>query len=185
MVARHTFCPPRIGPCQSQHRRTARAAAGFSLIELLVTIAIVAILVGVALPSFRDTITRNRIAGATNDFIAGLNYARTEALRRNGSAGLCPTDDGLQCGKGWAKKWMVFQGDPTDPTVLRQGEFSPQDDFSADSAAAITFDGRGMLGGSNVVFKLKPDQCEAGKPMLRVFNVHRTGNVSVSKGNCA
>ena len=179
-------------PGRSTHRftrihveRSSPAVSGFSLIELLVTIAIVAILVGVALPSIIDTITRNRIAGAANDFIAGLNYARTEALRRNGPTGVCPSVSGVACDGAWNDKWIVFSGSADDPTVLRQSEFNAKDTFTSNlNTTLIQFDARGMLATNPDVFQLKPESCAAGKPMLRVFNLRRTGNLSVSKGDC-
>lgn len=165
--------------------RSSHAARGFSLIELLVTIAIVAILAGLALPSIADTITRNRIASAANDFIAGLNYARTEALRRNGPAGVCPSASGVACDGAWTDKWIVFSGTSDAPTVLRQGEFNAKDSFTSGlNTNLIQFDARGMLATNPDVFRLKPESCAAGKPMLRVFNLRRTGSLSVSKGDC-
>lgn len=179
---------PGLSACRSAcvgTKRSPRRARGFSLIELIVTISIVAILLAVALPSFVDTITRNRIAGAANDFVAGLNYARTEALRRNGSAGVCTSLDGVTCDGTWNDKWIVFSGDSKNPTVLRASEFSPKDSFTAQQATTlIEFDARGMLVGTPDVFELKPESCAAGKPMRRVFSLRQTGSLSVSKADC-
>lgn len=173
------FCP---APCAA---RVSRRVHGFSLIELMVTIAIVAILLSVALPNMSDAIARSRIASSANDFIAGLNYARTEAIRRNGIAGVCPTASGVACDGAWGDRWLVFFGEPGKPTVLSIGEFSDRDQFTSELPTnSVTFNARGMLTTAPNAFELRPVECGAGKPMRRLFSVHRTGNVSITPGAC-
>lgn len=169
--------------------RAARPAGhvrGFSLIELMVTIAIVAILLSVALPNMADAIARSRIASSANDFVASLSSARTEAIRRNGSAGVCATASGKGCDGAWGERWLVFSGEPGAPTILSVGQFSEKDQFTAESPMgnAVTFNARGMLTTAPNVFELRPTECGAGKPMRRLFSVHRTGNVSITPGAC-
>lgn len=60
----------------------ASPAAGFTLVELVVTIAIVAILAALALPNFREMNVRSGTTTITNDLVAALNLARTEAVKR-------------------------------------------------------------------------------------------------------
>jgi len=55
---------------------------GFTLIELMVTISIAAILLGVAIPSFTSTITSNRLTTNANELVTALNLARSEAIKR-------------------------------------------------------------------------------------------------------
>ena len=163
---------------------------GFNLIELMVTVAIVAILMSIALPSFNDAIERNRIAAAANDFTAAVNYARTEAIRRNSPAGVCATNTSTACvsGANWADGWIVWATNTSDATkidVLRQGTFSSKDAFASGSGAkAVAFNLRGALTGTPATFSLKPSSCKAGKPLVREFAFALTGNVSMTKGNC-
>lgn len=85
---------------------------GFTLLELMVTVAIAAILMGVAIPSFNATIRSNRLTTYTNDLVTALNLARSEAIRRgvpvtvrkvdsNSFTNLCATAP-------WNYGWDVF-----------------------------------------------------------------------------
>ena len=64
-------------------------SSGFTLIELMITIAIVAILTALALPSFQNFIRRNAVASEVNNLIGSLQTARTLALSGNFAAGVC------------------------------------------------------------------------------------------------
>lgn len=58
-------------------------AKGLTLIELMVTVAILAIILAIALPSFTDFIDRSRMQGAVDSVVADIGFAKTEAARRN------------------------------------------------------------------------------------------------------
>lgn len=60
-----------------------RPNTGFTLVELLITIALIAVVAGFAVPQFGDMIERNRVTSTTNSVVGLLNYARSEAIRRN------------------------------------------------------------------------------------------------------
>lgn len=63
-------------------------ARGFTLIELMVVVAIAAILMGLALPSFKSFIEGQRVKAAASDFVMAAIYARSEAIKRNGEVGV-------------------------------------------------------------------------------------------------
>lgn len=82
---------------------------GYSLIELLVTVAILGILIAVSLPNFQDTIESNVTNSQAKMFITTLNLARSEAIKRGINVGICPSNDGADCDAGsWSTGWVVF-----------------------------------------------------------------------------
>ena len=70
-------------------RSTSRARRGFSLIELMVTVAVAAVLLALAIPSFRGTLISNQLTTAANDWVAAVNMARAEAIKRNTNVMVC------------------------------------------------------------------------------------------------
>jgi type IV fimbrial biogenesis protein FimT len=94
-----------------------RAVAGFTLIELLVTVAIASVLLSIAAPSFRDMSIRNRLAGYSNDMIAAINFARSEAIRVGRPISICSSSDQETCSGGWSDGWIIFRNDNGDDAV--------------------------------------------------------------------
>jgi type IV fimbrial biogenesis protein FimT len=91
--------------------RTTARPNGFSLVELMVTITVAAILVTIALPGFRNVIHRNQVTAASNDVLASFAYARSEAIGRGQMVSMCPSSDGANCtpaGQDFAPGWMVY-----------------------------------------------------------------------------
>jgi len=75
---------------------------GFTLIELMVTVSIAAILLGMAIPSFTSTITSNRLTTNANELVTALNLARSEAIKRGQHVVVKKT------GTNWENGWQVF-----------------------------------------------------------------------------
>src|SRR5690606_510305 len=85
-------------------RPGASAVGGFTLIELLVTLAVLAVVLGLAVPSFQGIIQQNRLAAATNELVAAAQRARAEANRRNRQVALCPVLHGsTRGGHDWTR----------------------------------------------------------------------------------
>ena len=92
-------------------RRRGLGLRGFTLIELMVAVAMVAILSAVAAPSFSAMMLRSGIRSASSDIGSDLNVARAEAIRVGGRVSLCPraTPTAMTCGTDWSKGWLVFR----------------------------------------------------------------------------
>ncbi len=107
---------------------------GFTLIELMVTIAVAAIVLTLGVPSFERLIERNQLTANINELVASLNYARSEAVRRNQRISICHSSDGNSCsGSKFEEGWIIFadldqDGDRDDPadTILRVHSALPQ-----------------------------------------------------------
>jgi type IV fimbrial biogenesis protein FimT len=106
---------------------------GLTLIELLVTLAIAAILVTLAGPSFVRMIKSNSMSGTVNTFLADVRYARSEAVRRGGRVILCRSDNPLAAlpvcstatsptGKGWATGWVIYHDKDASDTITAGDE---------------------------------------------------------------
>lgn len=80
--------------------------SGFSVVELMTVIAILAIVAAAAVPGFQAVVNNNRLASASNELTATLQAARIEAIRRGVRSVVCPSDDGETCTTG--ARWRGF-----------------------------------------------------------------------------
>jgi type IV fimbrial biogenesis protein FimT len=103
---------------QRSHRIAAHRTRGFTLLELLVAVAILAIVTTVAVPSLRSLVERNRVTSLGNDLVHDLALARAEAVRRNSRVTVCRSATLAQCSRdgGWEVGWIMFADDDDDAT---------------------------------------------------------------------
>lgn len=158
---------------------------GVTLMELMVAIAIVGITLSLALPSFNESMQRNRIAGQANELMGALSLARTEAVRTNRPARVCASSDQATCGASWADGWIVLadpDGNGTED-LLRAGTISEKDTVTADTAV-FAFDRRGMrmtpAVGNSATLQIQPTDCQVDLPFRRELSVSDTGGVIIN-----
>jgi type IV fimbrial biogenesis protein FimT len=167
---------------KQNHAFAVRAsAAGFGLIELVIVIAIIAILTVIALPSYSRIMTRNRVITDTNDFLAAVNLARNEAVARGRPVSVCASVNGTSCdGLGvadWSRGYIVFTDfDPVGvidagagDTVLRViGPVATRDSLTATSGNSgyVSFSRTGMAkfvsgDARRMTFMVRSTPCQA------------------------
>lgn len=90
--------------------RLMKNERGFTLVELVIVVALVAMLAAVAVPSYRALVQNNRATAQANELVTSLNLARSEAIKRGLPAAACASVDQSTCSgaTNWASGWIVF-----------------------------------------------------------------------------
>jgi type IV fimbrial biogenesis protein FimT len=132
--------------------------SGFNLIELLMVMAIAAIMAMIGIPSFKYVTTSNRVSSEVNSLLGDMQYARNEAVKEGQPVTVCasanPTATPPSCSgtTKWDTGWIVFS-DPTNSQTLPAGvlplrvqpAFTARDNFVADNGVqAVTFNREGF-----------------------------------------
>lgn len=95
---------------------------GFTLLELLVTISVAAIILSYGVPGFMDVVRNGRAATNANDFVTAISIARSEAVKRGARVTVCASNNETTCSGDWNDGWIVFADgaatDDADPPVV-------------------------------------------------------------------
>jgi len=98
---------------------------GFTLYELVITLALVAVLVGTAVPAFGIYLAKSRQTVEINALFHAVHRARKASIMRRKVVSICPTPDGAQCGAmaDWSAGWLLFENTDADtPPRVDSGE---------------------------------------------------------------
>ena len=163
---------------------------GFTLIELMVVLAMVAIIAAIAVPSWSQLRTRNVLRTAINDFNSSLQFARSEAVRLNSPVTLCPSDDGVNCtDTEFQLGWIVRTG----PAANAAGQVILQDtlpritvqmDTTTAATRRITFLPNGLpsSGFAGATLEVCPEDASFTN-LIRSIAINRTGRTTLSSPN--
>lgn len=158
--------------------------AGFTLVEMMVVIAIVAILSAVSIPSFLGTLQSFRAQSTASNFRSDLQFSRSEAIKQGLPVTMCVSTNGSNCtgGTSWQNGWIIFadpNADKTVGTLIRLQKTMPgSDTLVADqSVSALTFSRDGFViglpGTGDVTFAVRSTPVNASA--TRCVAIGKTG----------
>lgn len=119
-------------------RSSRKASRAFTLVELIITIAIAAILTAIALPSFREFMVRMTVSANTNELVGALNVARSEAVKRGRPVALIANNG------DWNAGWKVVAGKANGTAGVADGTVADPTspgDTTADCSGYLDLDG--------------------------------------------
>lgn len=91
---------------------------GFTLIELMVALSVLAILLTTGVPNIRSTIENNRLTAVTNNLVASLNIARSEAVKQGLNSTICTSNDQSSCtASAWTSGWLIWVDSNNNSTL--------------------------------------------------------------------
>lgn len=152
--------------------------SGFTLIEALATIAMLAILMAFAAPNLNGLLEAQRVRSATFDFIADVMLARNEALKRGAGVTVAPAEG------GWSQGWTVTLD--SDDSVLRARQQTGGALTFSGAPASLAFDRSGRLSGSTGIQHIELNSAAlTASHQPRCISVDMLGRVRADSGACS
>jgi len=119
-----------------------KRASGFTLTEMMVVLAIIAILLGIGVPSYRYVTNASRASSEINALLGDLMYARAEAIKEGQTVSLCVSSDGANCSGSlaWGNGWIVFPDPTASDTPAAGSVLRVQQAFTGTTPDSLTSD---------------------------------------------
>lgn len=156
-----------------------KSQKGFTLIELMVTVAVLAVVLSIAVPSFSSILSNNRIETGARELYGALQLARSEAVKRKERVRICKGNgqlDGCVNGTDWSSGWLMAaeSGEVLKVWQVQSYEVTGPSD-------GVVFSANGMAGAEETLSITGPSCANDQK---RTITVRKVGSAALKKGTC-
>ncbi len=167
-----------------------KKTSGFSLLELLLTLALVAIVFAIGIPSMNTFIQNDRLVTQINTLVGHLSYARSEAVKRSQQVAVCVSSNTTSCtgGNNWEDGWIIYvdlDGDGSftagEPVLRAQQQLEGANTLGSGAIGSqVTYDYRGFVDAASIgTFSL----CDSrGASYGKAISISPTGRVRSGGG---